>query len=192
MVYSTYWICQPCFAMALAQTILSALSVESLSGYDLSKRFSENSGCYWRASQQQIYRELAKLEDQNMIRSETIPQEGRPDKKLYSITELGQEHLREWIAQPSEPTPIREELLVKVLAGHLVPHSIILKELTRRRQVHMEQLAIYQELEKERQCHKLDELAIEDQCVCLTLRRGIRYETEWIDWCDEAIQLFNQ
>jgi DNA-binding PadR family transcriptional regulator len=178
--------------MALAQTILSALSVEPLSGYDLSKRFSENSGCYWRASQQQIYRELAKLEDQNMITSKTVPQEGRPDKKLYSITDLGQEHLREWIAQPSEPSPIREELLVKVLAGHLVPRSIILKELARRRQIHVEQLAIYQELEEKKQCHKLDQLAIEDQCVCLTLRRGIRYEMEWINWCDEATELFGR
>lgn len=176
--------------MALAQTILSALSASTLSGYDLSKRFSENSGCYWRASQQQIYRELAKLEDQSLITSETIPQEGRPDKKLYSITHLGQEHLREWIAQPSEPTPIREELLVKVLAGHLVPRSVILKELERRRHVHLEQLAIYQELEQAKQCHELEQLAIADQCVCLTLRRGIRYETEWIDWCDEAIQVF--
>lgn len=178
--------------MALAQTILSALSVESLSGYDLSKRFSENSGCYWRASQQQIYRELAKLEEQNLITSETIPQEGRPDKKLYSITDLGQEHLREWIAQPSEPTPIREELLVKVLAGHLVPRSVILKELIRRRQVHLEQLAIYQELEEKKQCHKLKQLAIADQCVCLTLQRGVRYEMEWINWCDEAMQLFDR
>lgn len=177
--------------MALAHTILAALSNEPHSGYDLSKQFAEDSGCYWKATQQQIYRELAKLEEQGMITSETIPQEGRPDKKLYSTTELGREHLRQWIAQPSEPTPIREELLVKVLAGHLVPRSVILQELERRRQMHLRQLSIYQELQQQR-CQNLHELAIENQCFCLTLRRGIRYETDWVAWCDEALLLLSR
>jgi len=177
--------------MALAHTILAALSIEPHSGYDLSKQFAENSGCYWRATQQQIYRELGKLENQGMITSQTIPQDGRPDKKLYSITELGREHLRGWIAQPSEPTPIREELLVKVLAGHLVPRTIVLKELERRRQVHLQQLSIFEDLQQQR-CQNLCNLPVEDQCFCLTLRRGIRYETEWVAWCDEAIQLFSK
>ncbi|NJP11617.1 MAG: PadR family transcriptional regulator [Leptolyngbyaceae cyanobacterium RU_5_1] len=176
--------------MALAHTILASLSIEPLSGYDLSKRFAEDSGCFWRASQQQIYRELSRLEDQGMITFETIPQDGRPDKKLYSITDFGREHLKEWVAQPSEPTPIREELLVKVMAGHLVPRSVILNELERRRQLHLRQLATYQELQQH-YCQNLPQLAIADQCFCLTLRRGIRYETDWVAWCDEAIQLLS-
>lgn len=177
--------------MALAHTILAALSNKPCSGYDLSKRFAENSGCFWRASQQQIYRELAKLEDEGLIVAEVLPQEGRPDKKIYYSTETGREKLVAWISEPSEPTPIREDLLVKVLAGHLVPQSLILKELDCRRQVHLQQLSVYKELERER-CQGLRELPLESQCFCLTLRRGIRYETEWIAWCDEAIALLSE
>lgn len=174
--------------MALAHTILAVLSGAPHSGYDLSKQFTENNGCYWRATQQQIYRELAKLEDQGLIVPTTIPQEGRPDKKLYSITHQGRAELQEWIVQPSEPTPIREDLLVKVLAAHLVPRPFILKELERRRQIHLHILSIYQELQQQH-CQSWHEMAIEDQCRYLTLRRGIRYETEWVEWCDEAIEL---
>ena len=176
--------------MALAHTILATLSNEPGSGYDLSKQFAESSGCCWRASQQQIYRELAKLEEQRLITAETIPQEGRPDKKLYHITELGRQKLQAWIAQPSEPTAIREDLLVKVLAGHLVPLSVILKELERRRQIHLQQLSRYQDLAEQR-CQNLRELPLEQKCSCLTLRRGIRYETDWVGWCDEAIELLS-
>ena len=176
--------------MALGHTILAALSVESLSGYDLAKKFADKNGCYWRATQQQIYRELAKLEDEGMVVSKTIPQAGRPDKKLYHITDSGKENLREWIAQPSEPTPIREDLLVKVLAGHLVSRPIILKELERRRQIHLEQLSIYKEWHQN-YCQNLAELPLPEQCRCLTLRRGIRYETEWVVWCEEAIQMLS-
>lgn len=176
--------------MALAHTILSALSVEPCSGYDMSKRFVSD-GCYWKASQQQIYRELAKLEYSGMISSETIAQEGRPDKKLYYITDLGREHLRTWVAEPSEPTPIREDLLVKVMAGHLVPRQIILEELERRRQIHLQMLSDRQALYQQR-CENFDNIPLEEQCFCLTLRRGIRYETEWVAWCDEAIQFLSK
>jgi DNA-binding PadR family transcriptional regulator len=177
--------------MALAHTILAVLSGEPHSGYDLSKQFTENNGCYWRATQQQIYRELAKLEEQGMIIPTAIPQDGRPDKKLYSITETGKAHLREWIVQPSEPTPIREDLLVKVLAAHLVPRPLIVKELERRREIHLHILSIYQELQQ-RHCQNWQEMPIEDKCRCLTLRRGIRYETDWVEWCNEAIQLLSE
>lgn len=176
--------------MALAHTILAALSVQPLSGYDLSKRFVDD-GCYWKASQQQIYRELAKLEDQRLITSETISQDGRPDKKLYNMTHLGQEQLREWVAQPSEPMPIREDLLVKVMAGHLVPRPVIVEELERRRQIHLQMLSERQAMHQQR-CQNWDELPLQEQCFCLTLQRGVRYETEWVAWCDQALQFFRE
>lgn len=176
--------------MALVHTILSALSVQPLSGYDLSKRFVKD-GCYWKASQQQVYRELAKLEDQGAIASEIVPQDGRPDKKLYYITDLGQAQLREWVAQPSEPTPIREDLLVKVMAGHLVPRSVIIEELERRRQIHLQLLSERRALQQQR-CQDLDKLPFAEQCFCFTLQRGVRFEAEWVDWCDEVLQFFRQ
>ncbi len=176
-------------SMALTHTILAALSIEPLSGYDLSKRFADQSGCFWRATQQQIYRDLAKLEAEGWVTAQTIVQEGRPDKKLYSISDRGRATLIDWITLPSEPTPIREDLLVKVLAGHLVPRSVICQELQRRQQMHQEQLATYQDIWQQR-CQNFCQLPLEEQCFCLTLRRGIRYETDWIAWCAEALELF--
>ena len=35
-----------------------------------------------------------------------------------------------------------------------------------------------------------EELSATQKCVYLTLRRGIRYETEWVEWCKEAIAAF--
>lgn len=80
---------------------------------------------------------------------------------------------------------------MKVLAGHLAPRPVILKELERRRQIHLQQLSVYQDLQQQR-CQNLHKLPIEDQCFCLTLRRGIRYETDWVAWCEEAVQLLSE
>ena len=177
--------------MALAHTILATLGGDVLSGYDLWKSFSQCSTHYWQASQQQIYRELTKLEKQGAISFEMVAQESRPDKKVYSVTPKGQEMLISWIAEPSSPAAIREELLVKVLASHLVPVETIIREIQRRKQLHQAQLTDYLEAEAEKFAD-LAELPLPKKCMYLTLRRGIRLETQWVEWCDEAIALLDE
>jgi DNA-binding PadR family transcriptional regulator len=54
--------------MALSHTILANLANNAaVSGYDLWKELSASSCNYWKASQQQIDRELTKLEGQGAI-----------------------------------------------------------------------------------------------------------------------------
>ncbi|MEM6614869.1 MAG: PadR family transcriptional regulator, partial [Cyanobacteria bacterium P01_C01_bin.72] len=174
-----------------AHTILATLGNNAFSGYDLWKEFSQCSTHYWQASQQQIYRELTKLEKQGALAYEMVAQEGRPDKKVYSITPEGKKILVNWIAEPSSPATIREELLVKVLAAHLVPLETVIAEIQRRRQLHKEQLTAYLEAETEKFAD-LGQLSLEKKCMYLTLRRGIRLESQWVEWCDEAIAFLRQ
>lgn len=177
--------------MSLSHTILATLEDKSYSGYDLWKKFSQTSRYYWQASQQQIYRELGKLEQEGAIASEIIPQEGRPDKKLYRITEKGIEILKTWLLEPAEPMAIREELLVKVIAAKLVPKTVILQEIERHRQIHSQQLSVYRAIEREK-FPDVTQLSYEQKCFYLTLRCGISYESYRITWCDEAIALLSQ
>ncbi|WP_035992644.1 PadR family transcriptional regulator [Leptolyngbya sp. KIOST-1] len=171
--------------MALSHTILAVLCRESLSGYDISKRFEESVSCYWQASQQQIYRELGKMEPQGWVTYETVPQAGKPDKKIYGITDAGRAELDRWYAEPTEPTPVREDLLVKVLAAPFVSEPLLIQELHRRRQLHGQRLAEYQAMAALYQA--IDQPPVAEQFRYLTLRRGLRYEQDWIDWCDEVL-----
>lgn len=173
--------------MALVHAILAVLVDQPCSGYDLRKRFEGSVGFFWRASFQQIYRELAKLEEQGLLQSQSVQQENRPDKKIYSVTAAGEQYMRDWIAQPAEPSPLRDELLVKLFAGHLVPRTVLLAELEQHRQQHRQQLAVYQAIDQQ-YFQNLETASPEDQFHYLTLRHGIRYETEWLDWCDEVVQ----
>ena len=176
--------------MALSHTILATLGNEAYSGYDLWKKFTECTTHYWQASQQQVYRELGKLETQGAIAPEIIPQEGRPDKKVYRVTPIGKEILTAWIGEPSDPMAIREDLMVKVLAAELVSPATIIKELQRRKQIHAEKLAAC--LASEQEMLELSPMSPRQQCIYLTLRRGIRYEREWVEWCEEAIAAFKE
>ena len=177
-------------AMALTHTILVTLTTEPHTGYEIWKHFEETVNCFWKATQQQIYRELGKMEKKKLVKSKIIPQEGRPNKKLYSITEQGKTELEKWMTLPSERAVIREDLLVKVRAGSFVNPDIIIQELTHRRQLHQETLIRYQQKEKD-YLEQIDSLNPSDYCLYLTLKRGIRFENQWIEWCDEALDYFN-
>lgn len=177
--------------MALAHALIASLIEEPCSGYDLSKRFGGSVGFFWNASQQQIYRELTKLEAQDWISAEVIPQKSRPDKKLFRVTEFGRKQFIEWITEPCEPTDLRDDLLVKVFRGYLVPRHILREELQRHRATHLNKLSVYRDIEQQ-YFSESQQLAVKDQFVYMTLRRGLRLETDAVAWCDEAIELLRQ
>jgi DNA-binding PadR family transcriptional regulator len=177
--------------MAIAHAILVSLVDSPASGYDLAKQFEASVGFFWKATHQQIYRELTKLEEQGWISAKVISQDNRPDKKLYSVTELGKQQLVEWMAHESEPAAIKDDLLVKIFAGYLAPSKTIVEELERHRKLHAQKLRVYQDIEQQyfQNPHALSQ---QDKFRYLTLRKGIGYETDWIAWCDEAIELLKQ
>ena len=173
--------------MALSHAMLVALSDCSCSGYDLAKRFDGSVGFFWKASHQQIYRELTKLEDQGLIvAGEVIQQSGRPAKTLYELTELGRSHLRDWIAGPTKLAPTKDELLVKLFAGDLVETATILQLLEEQQYLHQAQLKVYQGIEQEH-FPQPEALSEQGRFQYLTLRNGIHFERGWLDWCEEAI-----
>jgi DNA-binding PadR family transcriptional regulator len=174
--------------MSLSQAILVSLVGAAQSGYDLAKSFDGSVGFFWEATHQQIYRELNKLEEKGAITAQTITQEGRPAKKLYSLTEQGLQQLKDWLQQPCDLSPTKEELLLKVFAGHLVEPEAIAKEIKRHRQLHAERLGHYQGI-KQKYFSDLQSCPKEGKFQYLTLLSGIKFETSWVAWCDEALEL---
>lgn len=174
--------------MALAHAVLSLLSQKPCSGYEIAKAFEGSIGYFWQATHQQIYRELKKLEEGQWVSVEVIPQDKPLDKKVYNLTALGQQKLAEWIDEACELGPLKEDILVKVFAGHLVPRPSLLRQLEQNRRHHLKRLATYQDLNAQ-YFDAPDRLSLEQRCRYLTLRRGIRNEEDWIEWCNEAIEL---
>ncbi len=177
--------------MAISHAILAALLECSCSGYDLSKRFAGSVGFFWHATQQQIYRELSKLEEQGYAIAEVIHQEGRPDKKVLSITETGKDFLRDWIKEPLEVSQLKDELLVKMFAGELVTKATIIKELENHRYQHKITLNTYLAI-KNKFFPEPNTLPLTEKYRYLTLQKGISYETEWLSWCENAIAFLQE
>lgn len=111
--------------MSLRAAILGFLSLEPTSGYTLKQRFDGSVRSFWSATQSQIYRELYGLQDDGLVRVETVPGDGKPDRKVYSLTRRGREALVAWLEQPLEPMVLRHPLLLKVVfAARLPPERL--------------------------------------------------------------------
>lgn len=174
--------------MALSQVILTLLSRQDASGYDITKEFSRVVGLVWTASHQQVYRELSRLAEQGMVTSQLIPQEGKPDRKVYSITDSGRQCLQNWRSTAVEERPQRDELLVRMLACSHYPIAPVRQSLTQQTHLHNERLEKYQLLANE-QFADPDSLSLEDKLTYLTLRRGMLQEQAWLMWAEEAQNL---
>jgi DNA-binding PadR family transcriptional regulator len=174
--------------MALSHAILAALNDCPCSGYDLAKRFDGSVGFFWNATHQQIYRELNKLEEQSQITAQLVEQEHRPDKKIYTLTEAGKDMLRAWIETPSSISPTKDDLLVKIFAGSIVSPAIIVAQLQHHRRQHLESLHTYQAIAA-RYFPDRSQLTDAGKYQYITLLQGLKMETEWLAWCDEAIAL---
>jgi PadR family transcriptional regulator, regulatory protein AphA len=104
--------------MSLEHAILASLDFQPMTGYDLKKFFDLSVGNFWSTTQSHIYKALNDLENQGWAHKHTIPQEDKPNRKEYSITEAGRLELRRWLTTPLPPTPVREAWLIQLFFSH--------------------------------------------------------------------------
>lgn len=177
--------------MSLKHAMLVSLAERPASGYDLVRRFDRSVGYFWRASHQQIYRELPKLEAAEWVSAEAVAQTGKPDKRVYAITPQGRAALDAWLARPVGPEPVRESLMVKVRGAALLGVDAVLEEIKRHREVHADKLALFRQIERE----DFGQGPGDDRktrCRYLALRSGLLYHESWVSWCDEALALLSE
>lgn len=172
--------------MALKHVILTLLQQGPRTGYDIVKDFDDVVGFFWSATHQQVYRDLAYLTEAGLVRFTEVIQEHRPDKKVYELTAAGREALLGWIDAPITQPPIRDELLVKLLAGELVGSDGLQKLLGDQRRVREENLEKYRTIEKQHFSEvPIEQMPALHRLAYMTLRRGILGEEAWLAWADE-------
>ena len=73
----------------LREVILTVLAHRPMTGYEIARNFDQVLSHFWRASHQQIYRELARMNGDGYVVFRAVAQSGKPEKKLYSLTKAG-------------------------------------------------------------------------------------------------------
>ncbi|MCG3729582.1 PadR family transcriptional regulator [Vibrio cincinnatiensis] len=175
--------------MSLPHVILTVLSTRDATGYDITKEFSASIGYFWKASHQQVYRELNKMGQQGLVTCVLEPQEGKPDRKVYSITEAGRAALGEWFDQPTAHPTVRDEFSAKLMACSVQSATPYLTQLRELVEESRKLVAHYQEIEAAYYANPT-EMDKQQRLERLTLRRNLLTRQAWIRWAEEVIDEF--
>lgn len=175
--------------MSLKHALLGFLNFSPFTGYDLKKLFDTSMQYFWSATHTQIYRTLNQMHEEGLVRREIVEQTDHPDKKVYTITEEGEQVLRDWLKHHYDLPPIRHRLLVQLSFANLLEDDEIIALLAdygdklreRLVQYHSDEAtALYERARSERERFLWD----------LTLKNGIAtYEAE-LNWIEQAIEDF--
>ena len=88
--------------MSLKHGLLGLLNYQPMTGYELDREFKESLAHFWQAKPQQIYRELNAMEQAGWLISQRVPQEDKPNRRVYTITDKGKTAYLGWLASPEE------------------------------------------------------------------------------------------
>ena len=175
--------------MSLEYAILGFLQYKPISGYDMKKMFDTSIKHFWPADQSQIYRTLSKLKKEDLIDMKLIIQENRPNSKIYSLTEKGEEVFLNWLSKPVGIEESRVPWLMQVFFAARLSDDMIISifqqtaKQIRRKTVAHEEITRLQSIVDDESLSQRDLFFIE-----LTYDYGSMLRNSVLQWIEKAIK----
>lgn len=168
--------------MSLRYALLGMLSDQSMSGYDLTKRFEESLQNVWPARHSQIYPELNRLNNEGLIE---IVAEGPRGRKEYRATGAGREAVRSWLLETEPDWSIRSEPSLRAFFLWMLKPNEACDYLRRYRQWYQGRLDNYLDIKR------YWEPATEgDRSAWIVLEAGIIQAEAYISWANWALEQY--
>ena len=170
--------------MGLRYAVLGMLSREPNTGYGLQRLLHGSLSHVWDARLQQVYAELGKLLERGLVTVELFELPNRPNKKVYTLTAMGNEVLDEWLSGREEAHYLRDNLLVKLYCLDRLPRERTARHLEEHRVASAEALAQLRSVRGKLSRHDSSNLGER-----LTLEAAITREEAEVSWCERATAL---
>ena len=177
--------------MSLAHALLGLIRYHPTTGYQLKDDFEHSINIFWDATLPQIYRTLNQMESQCWLKAEIEIQIGKPNRKVYSLTEEGLEELQRWLNEPLETIEQKYSALVKVFFANKADPEKFTAHLEEFRS-HYENLLNFYETDQAEIIRKASEDSRafrESEYWKLTADFAIRMAKMTVEWCDEALNI---
>jgi PadR family transcriptional regulator AphA len=140
---------------------LSILYDEEASGYDIRRMCTEGNFAYFvEASYGSIYPALSKLEDEGLVTSRTEQQDGKPARKVYTITEAGRLAFAEQLSEPLGEDVFRSPFLLFARFAHILPRDLVEARCNEYLQRTVEEIKHIDQAPSEHQCSAADHWVI--------------------------------
>ena len=169
----------------LSYAILGLIHKQPMTGYDLTKIFSNSVADFWSAKQSQIYTELKKLTADELIAYTVVIQGEVLEKKLYTLTEKGQQLFARWMAEEEPPLPQSKDVFkLRIYFSETLPPKELQKKLTARKELIQALLARYTLKLQEYSPDSIPDTYVGDY---LLLKGAVAALHTQLDWIKESI-----
>lgn len=172
----------------LKHGILGLLSYYDRTGYEIMEVFKDSLNFMWNANTSQVYRELNNLKEAGWATVTEVEQQGKPDKKIYSITDGGREELMKWLTDCENFKLPNQPMLMKLFFGGMLSKEDALKALDSIKDSHLERSCELENIIPKIDTYKKD--TNNDYYAMfwdMTLDFGKMYCESVVKWCDECI-----
>ena len=181
--------------MSLGNTLLGLLNHRPMAGYDLKKMLDHPIGFFWVAQMSQIYRELNKLEEKGLVKSEIVPQEKRPDRKVYQLTKEGKKIFLDWLNKfPDQLSQTsRSQFLMRIFFSSQIKLDELAFQIKRYKKEKEEQLRYLDKVEQWIKDYS-QEKKLKDHAFYwnLIVKKKYKNSVAGMEWADECLQLIEQ
>lgn len=126
--------------MSVKNTLLALLYQRPMHGYELGKQLTLVVNAEWDVKAGQIASTLNRLDEAGLVKYEIVETDDAPDRKVYSLTELGEAELHDWFLTPE----VRDyrlgdafyiKLVLSLVGGPVDPEQVLI---TQRRELYQQ------------------------------------------------------
>lgn len=97
--------------------ILGILRNKPRTGYEINDILQNQISYFYDGTYGMIYPTLKKLEKEGKVKRETVIQEDKPNKNIFSITDEGKEELKEYLESNKVEEVFKSDFLMKLFFG---------------------------------------------------------------------------
>jgi DNA-binding PadR family transcriptional regulator len=168
------------------EVLLALLAKEPGHGYELKHAIESLFGELWPAVNiGQVYSTLGRLERAGLVRSASVAQSSRPDKKVFELTPLGREELQGWVNDVVAGVRLRDQFFTKLVVAARARLADPLVLIDRQRRVYLRRLRELNDLAETTEGFAAA-MAVEG--AVLHLQADLR----WLERCEEALHAGDQ
>jgi len=160
---------------------------DGVHGYELRTYMEALSDEFWEINYGKLYRALDQLERIGSVTSFELIQSGRPNRRVFRITETGGKRLDDWLFEPvaEHPQPLRDELSLKLLFIGARSTDQIATLIAQQRSIYMKRLARIT-----RRRRKLEKVGFDSRAISVVIdgaEMRVRADLGWLEHIERQV-----
>ena len=160
--------------------LLALLATGPAHGYELKSAMEQQFGAVLPPlNAGQIYTTLSRLERDGLVDDDAVAQNGRPNKRVYRLTEKGKVELSGWLADSTPQTRLKDDFFIKLVLARAAQIADPLELINRQRTAYLQAL------------RELDDVAAQADETAALLVEGaalhLEADLKWLDLCEQRL-----